>query len=63
MIESHLVAGAQKIPADLSQLDLSSLTYGQSITDACIDLPTTLALLDELAAAVQAARQRQLAPA
>jgi 3-deoxy-7-phosphoheptulonate synthase len=63
MIESHLVAGAQKIPTDLSQLDLSSLTYGQSITDACIDLPTTLALLDELAAAVQTARQRQLAPA
>ncbi len=62
MIESHLVAGAQKIPADLSQLDLSSLTYGQSITDACIDLPTTLALLDELAAAVQTARQRDLAP-
>jgi 3-deoxy-7-phosphoheptulonate synthase len=62
MIESHLVAGAQKIPTDLSQLDLSSLTYGKSITDACIDLPTTLALLDELAAAVQTARQRQLAP-
>ena len=36
MIESHLVAGNQKIPADLSQL-----TYGQSITDACIDLETT----------------------
>jgi 3-deoxy-7-phosphoheptulonate synthase len=62
MIESHLVAGAQKIPNDLSQLDTSSLTYGQSITDACIDLPTTLALLDELAAAVQMARQPALAP-
>jgi len=56
MIESHLVAGSQKIPADLSQL-----TYGQSITDACIDLPTTLALLEELAAAVRTARERELA--
>ena len=31
MLESHLVAGAQKIPADLRQL-----TYGQSVTDACL---------------------------
>jgi 3-deoxy-7-phosphoheptulonate synthase len=56
MLESHLVAGNQKIPADLSQL-----TYGQSITDACIDLPTTLELLEELAAAVRAVGQQQLA--
>jgi 3-deoxy-7-phosphoheptulonate synthase len=48
MLESHLVAGNQKIPADLSQL-----TYGQSITDACIDLATTDGLLEELAAAVR----------
>jgi len=41
------VAGNQKLPADLSQL-----TYGQSITDACIDLASTAALLDQLAAAV-----------
>ena len=47
MLESHLVAGSQKIPADLSQL-----TYGQSITDACIDLDTTEALLEKLAEAV-----------
>jgi 3-deoxy-7-phosphoheptulonate synthase len=55
MIESHLVAGSQKIPADLSQL-----TYGQSITDACLDLATTLALLEELALAVRTARERDL---
>ena len=54
MLESHLVAGNQKIPADLSQL-----TYGQSITDACIDLATTAELLEELAAAV---RDAQAAP-
>lgn len=50
MLESHLVPGQQKIPADLSQL-----TYGQSITDACIDLDTTEQVLDGLAAAVRAA--------
>jgi 3-deoxy-7-phosphoheptulonate synthase len=57
MLESHLVAGNQKIPADLSQL-----TYGQSITDACIDLATTLELLEELAASVKDVQERQLAP-
>ena len=36
MIESHLHWGNQKIPADLSQLK-----YGVSVTDACIDWPTT----------------------
>ena len=51
MIESHLVAGNQSIPTDLNQL-----TYGQSITDACIDLATTTDLLAELAAAVKQAQ-------
>jgi 3-deoxy-7-phosphoheptulonate synthase len=58
MIESHLVAGNQKIPADLSQL-----TYGQSITDACIDLASTRELLAELAAAVAEGNSRLLAAA
>ena len=49
MIESHLVEGNQKIPADLSQL-----TYGQSITDACISLETTEQILNNLAEAVGA---------
>jgi 3-deoxy-7-phosphoheptulonate synthase len=48
MIESHLVAGNQSIPKDLSQL-----TYGQSITDACIDFPTTATVLDTLAQSVK----------
>ncbi|MFM7312031.1 MAG: 3-deoxy-7-phosphoheptulonate synthase, partial [Cyanobium sp.] len=63
MLESHLVPGNQKIPSDLSQLDISQLTYGQSITDACIDLPSTLELLEELASAVREVRQRRLVPA
>jgi 3-deoxy-7-phosphoheptulonate synthase len=58
MLESHLVAGNQKLGDDPS-----SLAYGQSITDACIDLPTTLELLEHLAGAVRTARERQLVPA
>jgi 3-deoxy-7-phosphoheptulonate synthase len=36
MIESFIEAGNQPIPADLSQLK-----YGCSVTDACVDWPTT----------------------
>jgi len=50
MIESNLVAGAQKLVAG------QPLVYGQSITDACIDWPETDKLLAELAAAVRARR-------
>lgn len=50
MIESSLVAGAQKL------VDGKSLTYGQSITDACIGWDETEGLLLELAAAVKAGR-------
>ncbi len=49
MMESFLVAGAQK-PAP------SGLTYGQSVTDACMDWDTTATLLGELAAAVRERR-------
>jgi 3-deoxy-7-phosphoheptulonate synthase len=40
MLESHLHAGNQPIPADLSKLK-----YGVSVTDACIDWNTTRELL------------------
>lgn len=40
MLESHLHAGNQPIPADLGQLK-----YGVSVTDACIDWETTRQLL------------------
>jgi len=36
MLESHLHAGNQPIPAELSQL-----RYGVSVTDGCIDWQTT----------------------
>ena len=40
MLESHLNAGNQPIPADSSEL-----RYGVSVTDACIDWDRTSALL------------------
>ena len=42
MIESHIHAGSQPIPADLSQLE-----YGVSVTDGCIDWDTTARMLRE----------------
>jgi len=50
MMESNLVAGAQKL------IPGQPLVYGQSITDACIDWKETHELLGELAAAVRARR-------
>jgi 3-deoxy-7-phosphoheptulonate synthase len=50
MIESNLVAGAQKL------IPGQPLVYGQSITDGCIDWKETRALLADLAAAVRARR-------
>jgi len=44
MLESHLESGAQKFPQPLSDLK-----YGQSITDKCIDWPTTETLIRETA--------------
>ena len=47
MVESHLVEGAQKLEPG------KPLTYGQSITDACIGWEDTEALLEQLAEAVE----------
>jgi 3-deoxy-7-phosphoheptulonate synthase len=54
MIESSLVAGAQKLSPG------KALTYGQSITDACIGWEETEGLLKELAAAVKKGRPEGL---
>ncbi|MDC0598424.1 3-deoxy-7-phosphoheptulonate synthase [Gammaproteobacteria bacterium] len=51
MLESHLVAGNQKVVPG------QALTYGQSITDACMGWEDTEALLTTLAAAVNARRK------
>jgi 3-deoxy-7-phosphoheptulonate synthase len=51
MLESFLVAGRQ-------DLGPGELTYGQSITDACMSWETTAEVLDELATGVRARRGR-----
>lgn len=51
MAESNLVAGRQ----DLG--DGKSLVYGQSVTDGCVDWPTTLDMLETLSNAVLQRRE------
>ncbi len=55
MLESHILAGTQKVVPG------KPLTYGQSITDACMNWETTAALLDQLAEAVR--KRRVVKPA
>jgi 3-deoxy-7-phosphoheptulonate synthase len=55
MLESFLVAGRQDLTSP------QTLTYGQSITDACIDWDTTVEVLDDLAAAVRMRRGAEAA--
>jgi 3-deoxy-7-phosphoheptulonate synthase len=50
MIESFLVGGRQQLQAG------TPLTYGQSITDGCLDWDSTVDVLDGLAGAVRARR-------
>ena len=52
MLESHLVEGRQDVA------DASDLTYGQSITDACISWESTVPALQLLADAVQQRREK-----
>ncbi|HEX7081441.1 MAG TPA: 3-deoxy-7-phosphoheptulonate synthase [Gammaproteobacteria bacterium] len=52
MVESHLVGGRQDLEAG------RPLTYGQSVTDACLGWDESVAVLERLAAAV---RQRRAA--
>jgi 3-deoxy-7-phosphoheptulonate synthase len=54
MLESHLIAGKQDIAEG------QTLTYGQSITDACINIDDGLKLLDTLALATQKRRAANL---
>jgi 3-deoxy-7-phosphoheptulonate synthase len=54
MLESFLREGRQEPGSQ------ATLTYGQSVTDACIDIGTTADVLDGLAAAVRSRRSRLL---
>ncbi len=51
MLESFLVEGKQEPGPS------AALTYGQSVTDACMDFGTTVAVVEELAAAVRSRRR------
>lgn len=53
MVESNLVAGRQDL------IPGKELVYGQSVTDGCIDWDSSLAVLENLAAAVRQRRLRQ----
>jgi 3-deoxy-7-phosphoheptulonate synthase len=52
MIESHLIAGRQDVIPE------QALTFGQSITDACIGWDDSETILRELAAAVHQRREK-----
>jgi len=54
MVESHLLPGAQKFTPGEHQP--CNLTYGQSITDACIGWDDSVAVLETLSQAVKARR-------
>ncbi|MEO6319082.1 MAG: 3-deoxy-7-phosphoheptulonate synthase, partial [Polaromonas sp.] len=56
MIESHLVEGRQDIVDGRK-----GLRYGQSVTDACIGWEATVAVLEQLAAAVRQRRAGAIA--
>jgi 3-deoxy-7-phosphoheptulonate synthase len=51
MLESHLVAGTQSVQPGVP------LTYGQSITDACLSFDETVPVLESLAGAVRVRRK------
>ena len=52
MIESNIVGGRQELTSK------HQLAYGQSITDACVDFPTTERMLDALAVDLRARPKR-----
>ncbi|KAK5633264.1 hypothetical protein RRF57_008978 [Xylaria bambusicola] len=54
MIESNINEGNQKVPAE----GPAALKKGVSITDACIDWDSTVAVLEDLASAVRARREK-----
>ncbi|KAM0815950.1 hypothetical protein AB5N19_01751 [Seiridium cardinale] len=54
MIESNINEGNQKVPAE----GPSGLKKGVSITDACIDWDSTVTVLEDLAAAIRARREK-----
>ncbi|WP_400158448.1 3-deoxy-7-phosphoheptulonate synthase [Arthrobacter sp. BPSS-3] len=61
MLESFLVGGAQALDVEAHAAGTDDLTYGQSVTDACMDWDVTASVLDQLAASARARRDRLMA--
>ena len=55
MLESNIHEGAQKL--DPGKTVVSSLKYGVSVTDKCIDIETTAEVMETLAAAARKRRE------
>lgn len=61
MLESFLVGGAQKLDVDEVADGTAELTYGQSVTDACMEWDVTVDVLENLARSSRARRARTTA--
>ena len=57
MVESHLLGGAQKFTPGKDKVE--ALTYGQSITDACLAWDDSLEVLETLSKGVKARRGKK----
>lgn len=60
MLESFLVGGAQKLDVAAVAAGTAELTYGQSVTDACMEWDVTVAVLDHLASSSRTRRNMSL---
>ncbi|MFP3580735.1 3-deoxy-7-phosphoheptulonate synthase [Arthrobacter sp. SIMBA_036] len=57
MLESFLVGGAQNLDTAKQLAGEQELTYGQSVTDACMEWDVTASVLEQLAASARKRRQ------
>lgn len=62
MLESFLVGGAQNLDVAEHAAGRSSLVYGQSVTDACMEWDVTASVLEQLAASSRKRRAFTMAP-
>ncbi|MEO5315359.1 3-deoxy-7-phosphoheptulonate synthase [Pseudarthrobacter sp. CC12] len=58
MLESFLVGGAQNLDVAEHAAGRSTLVYGQSVTDACMDWDVSASVLEQLAASARKRRQQ-----
>jgi 3-deoxy-7-phosphoheptulonate synthase len=56
MLESFLVGGAQSLDVEKGAAGVAALTYGQSVTDACMEWDVTTQVLANLARSSRARR-------